>query len=209
MRRFPLRIWNFVPDIQAPMAGGDRYMAFNDGRFTAYSEWLGGTTAFSAAIPTASGVGVEGDALWIHVLSGTAAGVPVENPRQIPAYRYSRRYGTRPPCFARATRFADTLFVGGTASIAGEDSRHVGDAARQTHETLLNLAALTPLSSLIDVRVHVADKSCLATIGTLVLDALPADCDVEFVHARLCRPELLVEIEGRARLSAGQPAEPR
>ena len=30
--------------------------------------------------------------------------MPVENPRQIPAFRYSKRYGPIPPCFARATR---------------------------------------------------------------------------------------------------------
>ena len=67
---------------------------------------------------------------------------PLENPRQVPAYRYSRRYGLRPPCFARATKFESTLFIGGTASIIGEDSRHAAAIVAQTEETLSNLRAL-------------------------------------------------------------------
>ena len=44
--RHAVRIWNFVPDIQGPMAGaGDRYMAFNAGRFDAYSDWFGDARA--------------------------------------------------------------------------------------------------------------------------------------------------------------------
>lgn len=206
--QFPLRIWNFVPDIQAPMSCGDRYMAFNAGRFAAYTRWFGDADRFSAAIPTASGVGVDGDALWVHVLSAPSPGTPIENPRQIPAYRYSRRYGQRPPCFARATEFDDQLLIGGTASIIGEDSLHDEDLGTQTHETLRNLAALIQsatrcpldhaLDRLIDVRVHVSDPAFATTVATILDEQIAADCRVEFVGAQLCRRELLVEIEGRA-----------
>jgi hypothetical protein len=40
---YPVRIWNHLPDIHASGAdGADRYMAFNAGRYQAYSQWLGG-----------------------------------------------------------------------------------------------------------------------------------------------------------------------
>jgi chorismate lyase/3-hydroxybenzoate synthase len=208
--RYPLRIWNFVPGIQAPMSGGDRYMAFNLGRFSAYAEWFRETNTFSSALPTASGVGVGGDTLWIHVLSATPPGTAVENPRQIPAYRYSRRYGLRPPCFARATKFRGWLFIGGTASIVGEDTRHADDLATQTRETFLNLDALiraattcatAPLTRLVDLRVHVARACDAPLVASVVDEFIPRPCPIEFVEAQLCRPELLVEIEGRATAS--------
>ena len=47
-----------------------------------------------------------------HQTQNSAPGVAIENPRQTPSYHYSRRYGPRPPCFARATRFGSLLFIG-------------------------------------------------------------------------------------------------
>jgi hypothetical protein len=35
-------------------------------------------------------------------------------------------------------------------------------------------------------------------VASILEQMVPAHCDVEFVQAKLCRPELLVEIEGRA-----------
>ena len=211
--RFPVRIWNFVPDIQAPMdGGGDRYMAFNAGRFAAYAEWFGSSERLGVAVPTATAVGVDSDHLSVYVLAADAPGVPVENPRQVPAYKYSRRYGQRPPCFARATKFNGTLLIGGTASIIGEDSRHLDDIETQTRETFQNLEALIEraierpsgpmLGHLIDLRVHLADTRDQGTVQSILNEVLPDRCDVEFVQAKLCRRELLVEIEGRASLLA-------
>jgi chorismate lyase/3-hydroxybenzoate synthase len=209
---FPVRIWNFVPGIQAPLGTGDRYMAFNIGRFMAYADWFGNPETFSAQVPTASAVGVAGDTLWIFVLAADVPGQPVENPRQIPAYLYSRRYGIRPPCFARATTLGDTLLIGGTASILGEDSRHVDRLATQTRETFRNISALIaaaapvaaacedPLSALIDLRVHVVDGETAGAVQAILDEVVPHVTDVEFVQADLCRRDLLVEIEGRARL---------
>jgi chorismate lyase/3-hydroxybenzoate synthase len=163
----PVRFWNFIPGIHAAMgAERDRYMVFNAGRFNAFTDCYGSPAAFSRAVPTASAVGVREGPLVIHGLGLPEPGVPLENPRQIPAYDYSRRYGPRPPCFARATvvdmpvgsASAAThvsavdalphngrerrLLVGGTASILGEDSIHVRDVRRQAYETFENLARL-------------------------------------------------------------------
>lgn len=207
-QRHAVRIWNFVPQIQACTPDGDRYMAFNAGRFAAFADWFGGFAQFPLAMPTASAVGTGGSSLWIHVLASNATGTPVENPRQTPSYRYSRRYGAQPPCFARATKLCDTLFIGGTASIVGEDSHHLGDVEVQTRETLRNLAALIAsatalptsdtLGALCDVRVHLSDPEHADRVVQILAGALPETCDMEFVEAQLCRRELLVEIEGRA-----------
>src|SRR5207245_5110724 len=69
-------------------------------------------------------------------------------PRQIPAYNYSSRFGPQPPCCSRATLLQQRddrpqlLLVGGTASIRGEDSVHVGEVAPQALETFCNLASV-------------------------------------------------------------------
>jgi chorismate lyase/3-hydroxybenzoate synthase len=210
-RRHAVRIWNFVPDIQARAdEAGDRYMAFNAGRFAAYCDWFGGPDAFAAALPTSSAVGTTGigNALWIHVLAADTAGIPIENPRQIPSYHYSRRYGRRPPCFARAMKLDSMLLIGGTASILGEQSRHDADIDAQALETLQNIAALIgsvntgptdqPLDALRSLRVHVLDSRHAPAVQSILNELAPDLVNVEFVQASLCRRELLVEIEGTA-----------
>src|SRR4051812_37742448 len=45
--RHPVRLWNYIPSINADMGGGrDRYMVFNAGRYRAFAEWYGGDGAF-------------------------------------------------------------------------------------------------------------------------------------------------------------------
>jgi chorismate lyase/3-hydroxybenzoate synthase len=211
----PVRLWNHVPGIHEPMgAGQDRYRVFNAGRFEALSEWFGGQETFDTRVASASGVGHGGNDLVIHCLSSVQPGRAVHNPRQVAPYRYSRKYGPLPPCFARATVLQPAegpprLLVGGTASIVGEESVHLNDLARQTRETLTNLAVLVhaaagierPAEALAcyrDVRVYYPDPGRLQELDRLLTDAFPGAESIEWIHAALCRPELLVEIEGVA-----------
>lgn len=222
-RRHPVRFWNFVPHIHAPSGEGvDRYMVFNGGRFAACEEWLGSAREFDHTLAAASGVGTLGAALAIHCLGADSPGQPVENPRQVPAYKYSTRYGPRPPCFARATRVtrqideAWWLLVAGTASIRGEDTVFVGDVEGQTIETFANLDALLEAAEgahagarrgseprparFTSLRVYVVHEHDVATVRTLVSERYPDLTAVEYTQADLCRADLLVEIEGVAEL---------
>lgn len=202
----PVRLWNHIPGIHDPMGDGlDRYMVFNAGRYEALSEWFGGKETFDTRVASASGVGHRGRDLVIHCLASDRPGQAVDNPRQIAPYRYSRKYGPLPPCFARATRIESLVLVGGTASIVGEASVHLGDLARQTEETLANLAVFAPLDRYKDVRVYHPDPGRLAELRRLLKDAFPGAESVEWVRADLCRAELLVEIEGAAALDPAHP----
>ena len=228
--RHPVRFWNFLPDIHARMEqaelgraenGLDRYMVFNAGRFAAFQQWFGAAAAFDRRVPTASAVGVDAGCwrtITIHALAACEGGAPVENPRQIPAYSYSRRYGPLPPCFARATRIDSgagaRLLIGGTASIVGEESQHERDARRQTIETIENLARLVaharhvagldplddPLTAVTDLRVYIVRDADAAIVCEELAARLPATARLEPARANLCRRELLVEIEGVATL---------
>ena len=227
----PVRMWNFIPRILDPLGEErHRYMHFNFGRYAAFSDAFGTGDAFQRAIPTASGVGHDASELKIVSLSATAPGVAVENPRQIASYCYSERWGMLPPCFARATRIAGPegeplLLVGGTASVCGEESVHQGDLDLQARETFLNLAVLIHaaegrpagpqptqqaaadlLRRYRRLRVYYVHGHHRAAVQELVRRHFPADTEAELLQAELCRPELLIEIEGFARL---EPLETR
>jgi chorismate lyase/3-hydroxybenzoate synthase len=218
----PVRWWNHIPGIHDPLGDGqDLYMVFNAGRYEALAAWLG-KESFDTRVASASGVGHEGRDLVIHCLAADRPGRAVDNPRQIAPYRYSRRYGRLPPCFARATVIQPSesnplVLVGGTASIVGEASVHLGDLQRQTEETLANLAVLLRAAAG-DPATEVADRAGVLAgfrelrvydpiperrdeLRLLLQDAFPRVRQIEWVRADLCRRELLVEIEGLAELN--------
>jgi len=211
---YPVRFWNFIPGIvNAAGAGLDRYMVFNAGRFAAFADWFHAAdrNLLAPHIATATGVGHAGNDLIVHALGDRLPGKPVENPRQCAAYRYSQTYGPLPPCFARATVIAQNdsahrqVIVGGTSSIIGEDSVHVGDLSAQTRETLTNIEALlhesgaNGLKSLRCIRVYHVQADHAQSIFDEVSAALPHLAGkIEMMHAPLCRPDLGVEIEGLA-----------
>ncbi len=230
LAKHAVRIWNYIPNIQEVMPDGlDRYMVFNAGRYAAYYDWFCNQEMLGCHIPTATGIGHCGSDLLVHVLATNQPGQPIENPRQVQAYRYSQRYGPMPPCFARATVSPKQyvalpdLLIGGTASVCGEQSAHDNDITAQTEETLVNLAHLTGaaiqfvhgvdstnpstdvealLRRFQSMRIYYRDARHLDAITNIVWPCVDhlEQSKIEVVHADICRHELLVEIEGTARL---------
>jgi chorismate lyase/3-hydroxybenzoate synthase len=205
---YPIRIWNFVPGIGDRFGDLDRYMVFNRGRFEALAQ-IG-----TPSLATSSAVGVDSNDLTIDMLGAPEAGTQVENPRQISSWMYSACHGPRPPCFARGTIATldgtPWLLIGGTASIVGEDSCHEGNVEAQLDETLANLCAVIesvtprcadPLSLLDDVRVYIARADDADGIADGVRRRIGCARAIEMALATVCRPELLVEIEGRVCLT--------
>ncbi len=105
-----------------------------------------------------------------------------------------------------------TIFVSGTASITHSETRHVGDAGLQTHETLDNIEALigeanlarhglpglgATLDGLALVRVYVKRQEDYAPICA-ACEARLGDVPTVYAVADVCRPELLVELEAIA-----------
>src|SRR5208283_4749470 len=102
--------------------------------------------------------------------------------------------------------------ISGTASITNSESRHLGDAVAQTHEALDNIEALiseenfgrhglpgfgSSLEGLAQARVYVKrteDYPRILAVCAQRLGGVPAI----YTKADVCRPELLVEIEGIA-----------
>jgi len=197
-----VRVWNFIPGIGAPSLHGDRYMSFNAGRARAFEQ----LAITPAVLPAASGVGHAGTSLVVHGLTLRCRCDPLESPRQVPAWRYSAQYGPRPPLFSRGCRVHARegvhLLISGTASVVGESSTHLDDLRAQLEETCANLeqlcrAAAMHTRALRFLRVHLRrdDESWRIAAEQRLHRTFP-EAVIQTVVAPLCRPELLIEIEG-------------
>lgn len=200
-----LRLWNYLAAINDGEADDERYKIFCSGR----ADGIG--TRIVAPFPAASAIGRKDDVrtLQVYWLAARSRGIAIENPRQISAWRYPRRYGPTPPTFARAIRFDAApaqLHISGTAAVVGHASQHAGDLPAQLHETFANLASLFASAGIapdfrpddvlkIYVR-HIDDAACV----TAELDRrLPRAMPRLVLIGDICRNELLVEIDGVCR----------
>jgi len=203
----PVRIWNFVPEINAESAEGlEMYRAFCRGRSLAFER-----AGWDAPLPAASAVGCPAGMLAIAFAATRRPPLAYENPEQVPAFEYPTAYGPRPPSFSRAMQVvADGrlwTFVSGTAAIKGHASQFVGDFAGQLDCTLDNLTLISRICQL-DDRLAL-DGNCERHFKIYL--RRPADMPfararmerewlrpadhVCWLHTDICRAELLVEIE--------------
>ena len=151
----------------------------------------------------------DGDrTVQVYWLAGRAPGLPLENPRQVSAYRYPREYGPTPPSFSRAMLASDRLvMISGTASIVGHASRHRGDVRAQLDETFANLAnvlqraaaAAPGITSRLGaeslLKIYLRDESLLPEVHAFLRERVPSQTQYIVLHADVCRAELLVEID--------------
>lgn len=201
-----LRVWNYLDDITLGEGDAERYKRFCIGR----ARGLGARFA-TAALPAATAIGrVEANGrLQVYWLASRTPGRPLENPRQVSAYRYPRQYGPQPPSFARAMLPVAPLplLLSGTASIRGHASMHLDCVETQLDETRDNIralidvaraqrpslpAALGPGSPL---KAYVREAGELARVDAALAARLPGVPRL-VLHARVCRRELRLEIDG-------------
>lgn len=205
---YPLRLWNYMPAINAGDGDQERYRRFCIGRGKA----LESAGLNDAQMCAATAIGSEQPVMQLVALAGVAPGISIENPRQVSAWNYPRDYGPRQPAFARATGVdledgQAGLMVSGTASVIGHATAHPGDALAQTDEAASNLDALLANAA------GVMNRPRLATFGDHSLARVyvrhPEDWPAIERRLRrrwptlrmcalrgdICRRDLLVEIE--------------
>jgi chorismate lyase/3-hydroxybenzoate synthase len=203
-----LRVWNYLDAITLGEGDAERYRAFCVGRARGLGDFDART------LPAATAIGRCDDARTVQVywLAARAPGTPVENPRQVSAYRYPRQYGPQSPSFARAMLpppgSAMPLLLSGTASVVGHASRHAGALLAQLDETFANfdslLAAARDKAPLLPARfgsgtrlkVYVRDRDDLPTVADALDRRFGDTVPRVLLHAAICRRELAVEIDG-------------
>ena len=212
-----LRVWNYVPHINADDAGLERYARFNLGRHEAFSakgRIIGTDT------PAASALGSRGTQLTVYFLAAKQPGQLVENPRQTSAFNYPAQYGPRSPTFARAMLMQSAgepqLFVSGTSSIVGHATVHAGNAPAQAQETVANLLTVIAQAQRAgfdasSAQAHLLLKAYLRRPADLAMargcltKAFGAATTIAYLQADVCRADLLLEVEA-VYLNAAVPA---
>ena len=203
----PVRLWNYVPRINADEGGLERYRHFNAGRQQAFL--AAGQAAFEGS-PAACALGTHGGPVCVRVLASRHPARPIENPRQVSAYHYPTSYGPRSPSFSRAALVEAgagqlMLLISGTASIVGHETLHRDDAEAQARESLANIAAVVAAANRRlgreafanasgHYRVYVRHAAQLPQIRQ-ALQAAGLPADALYVAADICRADLLLEIE--------------
>ena len=202
--RHLLRIWNYLDAINDGSGDDERYRQFCAGRAS------GLEGMFATGFPAATAIGRRDGrrVLQLYWLAARMPGAPLENPRQLSAWRYPRRYGPSAPSFARAMRAPvhdAQIYISGTAAIVGHSSHHAEDCLAQLDETLANLDSLIGSTRSGGVRhfgpacalkVYVRHAQDAAEICARLHERIGTRTPVLLLLGDICRAELLIEIDG-------------
>ncbi|MCA9089283.1 MAG: hypothetical protein KDA90_11710 [Planctomycetaceae bacterium] len=221
-----VRTWIYQGSITEVEGAVERYREMNRARsdfFDAQQALKQMTVCREARTyyPASTGIGMLGRGLTLSCMAlqtdrADVQLLPLENPQQTSAFDYSSKFSTKSPKFSRAMAVVIgdyvTTWISGTASIVNSESVHIGDVEKQTEQTIENIRRLisaenfsrhgvpgagAELSDLAKVRVyikHAEDYQKCRSICERHFGALPAI----YAQADVCRPDLLVEIEGVA-----------
>lgn len=203
-----LRIWNYLDAITHGDGDIERYRQFCIGRARGLGDFD------PTRLPAATAIGRCDDArvLQVYWLAARTPGIPLENPRQVEAWRYPRQYGPQPPSFARAmlppTHGQAPLLLSGTASVVGHATRHAGLLLEQLGETFTNFDALISearkrqpqLPPAFDgssrLKVYVRDSADLPLVAQALEARLGPGVPRLLLRAAICRRDLALEIDG-------------
>ena len=231
-----VRTWFYLGHITGEEGQNQRYKEFNRAR-TDFYQHVSFCCSHpfpnipQGIYPASTGIGMNGTDLVAGCLAlqtkrKDAFLLPLENPQQTPAYAYHPKYSPQSPKFSRAKALIlggyITTWISGTASVVNSESIYPADIQKQTHQTIDNIENLlssenfafhgirgagAELRDLAKIRVYLKKAEDYAKCRTICesrFGAVPAI----YAIADICRPELLVEIEGVAfsRCSAADPA---
>ena len=209
------RQWNYIQGITMLNDGSQNYQEFNDARSIFYSkcEWDNGYPAATGIGADAGGVVVE-----VNAIKSCDRSLPIDNPLQIAAHNYSQDVldgkvietlnERTTPKFERARLLGNTIFISGTAAIKGEQSIGSHNAVEQTAETMEIMDRLVSKENIPTqnngshydlLRIYVKHKEDIESVKDFMDTHYPA-ATKHYLIADVCRPELLVEIEGIAHI---------
>jgi enamine deaminase RidA (YjgF/YER057c/UK114 family) len=221
-----VRTWIYVNQITEGPDGRQRYQELNRARTDFFADvGLCGTMrapwAPEKIYPASTGIGTQGGDIVMSCMALASERpdvfvMPLENPQQTAAYNYDQVYSPKTPKFSRAMavvqgHFTATL-VSGTASIVNAVTMHPGDVVKQTAQTIENIEKLiapgnfarhglagggATLKDIAKLRVYVKHAADYERCRACCEERLPGVPAI-YLHADVCRPDLLVEIEAVA-----------
>ncbi len=222
-----IRTWFYLGDIVGDEGDTQRYKELNRARTAFFEgvEFLAGCQPGLpeplSPYPASTGIGAQGRGLMLGCIALATnrpeiVAMPLENPNQTSAFHYASSYSPKSPKFARALALScgnyATIFISGTASIVSSESRYRDDVEAQTRQTLDNIELLISENNLKRhglpglgatfenmglVRIYIKRQEDYEKTRA-VCQARLGDVPTIYAVADVCRPELLVEIEGMA-----------
>jgi len=225
-----IRQWNYIERItdvyDEEKSPSQHYQIFNDVRSKYYQK-----SRFTNGFPAATGIGSDFGGIIIDVVAAKLENeksiVAVKSPVQLDAYTYSSEvladnntmcdFCRTTPKFERAkiliTQEKKWIMISGTAAILGQQSSDQILVSQQTEMTIQNILQLISIENMAlhgilvsenarikSLRVYVKYKNDIQEVKNICERYFP-NLQILYVVADICRPELLVEIEGVAELS--------
>jgi enamine deaminase RidA (YjgF/YER057c/UK114 family) len=227
-----VRQWNYIGNIlgkdEHDRLSIQHYQIFNDVRHDYYGRYR-----LSPDFPAATGIGMNFKSVAIDfcAISSTDEMLisSINNPKQINPYAYDQKVligspssdkeQKTPPQFERAKliEYRDTskLFISGTASIIGQETKGIGDIETQTRITIENIITLMEKGNHLhqsnQIKHYTPGNCSYVRVYVKHLDDIPrvkkicatyfGNSPVNYVQANICREELLVEIEAELNLN--------
>jgi hypothetical protein len=212
-----VRQWNYIENILGFDGNEQRYQEFNNVRSVIYGD------SFKAkGYPAATGIGMnQGGTIieFIAIRSDRLVTSAIDNPEQVSAHLYSKKVLIGDECELKTTpkferaRFIKLfgkkiIFISGTASIRGEQTVGIDNPSEQTEVTINNIKQLYSKEILDKIsiekmvpkyghaRIYVKDRKDFAAIKKTFRTHF-GNLPVVYIVADICRPDLLVEIEGK------------
>lgn len=222
-----IRQWNYIEQITGIVnhnnSTSQHYQIFNDVRSKFYQ-----LASFDNGFPAATGIGMEYGGISIDIIAAKLENknsiIGLKSPVQLDAYAYSKEvlaenytmgdFCRTTPKFERAKILISPenkwIFISGTAAIVGQASIPQLSVEQQTEMTIQNIKSLispenlrkhgiTPgeMATINHLRVYVKYKNDIQQVKDICLKYFP-HLPITYAVADICRPELLVEIEGQA-----------
>jgi len=216
------RQWNYIEDIVGEKYPGlQNYQQLNDARSLFYSK-----TDWKNGYPAATGIGTQSGGIMVEVDAASMENlvrIPIDNALQVAAHAYSndvlvgKDESKTTPKFERAKAVirnndngtSDVMvYVSGTAAIRGEESLFGVGIEKQTIITLENIEYLISKKTInhnnivldkdlfvTTFRVYLKNRTEFEKARDIISSRYPRT-PVLFVLSDVCRPELLIEIEG-------------
>ena len=212
-----VRQWNYIENILGFDGNEQRYQEFNNVRSVIY-----GDSFKVKGYPAATGIGMnQGGTIieFIAIRSDRLITSAIDNPEQVSAHLYSKKVLIGDECELKTTpkferaRFIELfgkkiIFISGTASIRGEQTVGIDNPSEQTEVTINNIRQLYSKEVLDKIsiekmvpkyghaRIYVKDRKDFAAIKKTFRTHF-GNLPVVYIVADICRPDLLVEIEGK------------
>lgn len=203
-----IRVWNYLPWINRHDGGLERYQSFCVGRHQAIDT----SNGYESHLPAATAVGTHDGNILVYFLAAREDGMQIENPRQVSAFAYPSKYAPKSPTFSRAVvkQWGEQkhLYISGTASILGHETRHVNKPGEQLDECLNNIDILIAeadretglgikdASDLTGIKLYLRNQDYLEETIDHLKKRLGDKVKLIVLHADICRDDLLLEIEG-------------